>query len=146
IRSRRPAAELDGETLAGGAEPEAAALLREHVNEVIQDLNALPPRARQALWLREVLGLGYEEIARVLDVREGAARQAVAEARAAVRADRSARRGLRGRPRGPDARGRAPAPRPDGPRAHARLRRLPRLARRAAHGAGAAGGAAGAGA
>lgn len=92
IRRRRDEAALDGTEGGGfGPDPEARALAREAFAELVSDLEALAPRARQALVLREAAGLDYAEIARVLECGAGAARQAVSEARSALKADREAR-------------------------------------------------------
>ena len=91
VRARPPAhEELNGEpALEPG--PAARAVLNEELRHTVADIGALPARARETLLLREAAGLSYREIAAVLGIRSGAARQAVSEARVSLRADRAAR-------------------------------------------------------
>lgn len=59
---------------------------RSLTDEVLLALDALPHEWREALWLREVEDLSYEEIARVLDCPLGTVRSRLARARAAAAA------------------------------------------------------------
>ena len=93
-RKRRPSyqdidvqdAELYGHTeqLSGVDTPEAELLsdeIRQKVGEVI---SGLPPDLRQAITLRELEGLSYEEIAEAMDCPIGTVRSRIFRARAAV--------------------------------------------------------------
>ena len=93
-RKRRPSyqdidvqdAELYGHTeqLSGVDTPEAELLsdeIRQKVGEVI---SGLPPDLRQAITLRELEGLSYEEIAEAMDCPNGTVRSRIFRARAAV--------------------------------------------------------------
>ena len=55
-------------------------LLYEHA-EIREAFASLRPRDRELLWLREVVGLGYADIAGRFSLREGAVRIAVMRAR-----------------------------------------------------------------
>lgn len=84
IRRRRPHDELgdaDGVAIGG---PLDDVLAREPLAELVTELHALPDRQRRALLLRELAGLGYDEIAEAAGMTAGAARQAVHEARRAL--------------------------------------------------------------
>jgi RNA polymerase sigma-70 factor (ECF subfamily) len=72
-RSRRPAVPLDENAdLAGdGDSPEGRAAARETQAMVRGAIDALPPRYREILTLRELEGLGYNEIAEVLQISIG---------------------------------------------------------------------------
>lgn len=87
IRARRPQDALDtaNEVAGPGGTPERADL-RGDLRELVADLQALPERQRAALVLRELSGLGYEEIAVALDTSAATAKQAVYEARTALQA------------------------------------------------------------
>lgn len=65
-------------------------------DEVAAALDALPQDWREALWLREVEDLSYEEIARVVECPVGTVRSRLARARAAMasRLGEEARRGV----------------------------------------------------
>ena len=84
IRRRRPHETLaDGDGVSIGG-PLDDVLARERLAELVTELHALPERQRQALLLREVGDLGYEEIGAAAGMSPGAARQAVHEARRAL--------------------------------------------------------------
>jgi RNA polymerase sigma factor (sigma-70 family) len=86
LRDRPPAAaELAEELVAGTRSAAAEAEEREEVAELIERLRALPENQRAALLMRELDGMGHEEIADALGISKGAARQAIARGRAAVR-------------------------------------------------------------
>jgi RNA polymerase sigma factor (sigma-70 family) len=94
MRRRRPTAELGEdvpETVAAGAAPAEALELREELAHVLDGIRELPPRARQALLLRELADLDYAAVGQVLGITAGGARQAVFEARTALQADRAGR-------------------------------------------------------
>lgn len=55
-------------------------------DELVAALDTLPDEWREALWLREVEDLSYEEIARVVDCPVGTIRSRLARARAALAA------------------------------------------------------------
>lgn len=57
---------------------------RERLRQLVADLTGLPERQRGALVMRELSGLGYEEIGGALNCSGPAARQAVFEARTAL--------------------------------------------------------------
>jgi RNA polymerase sigma factor (sigma-70 family) len=67
------------------ASAEDDALARERFGQMVNDLRALPERARSALVMRELTGLSHEEIARALRITVGAAKQSVYEARCGLR-------------------------------------------------------------
>jgi RNA polymerase sigma factor (sigma-70 family) len=86
LRDRPPAAaELAEDLVAGTRSAAAEAESREEVAELIEHLRALPENQRAALLMRELDGMGHEEIATTLGISKGAARQAIARGRAAVR-------------------------------------------------------------
>src|ERR1700742_633957 len=86
LRDRPPAAAELAEDLVGGTRSGAtAAEAREEVAELIGRLRALPESQRAALLMRELDGMGHEEIAAALGISKGAARQSIARARTAVR-------------------------------------------------------------
>src|SRR4051794_15569236 len=84
------AAELTDDVI--GAAPSAAADAesRERLHDVLAAVQALPPRQRDAIVLRELEGRSYDEIARALQVGDGAVRQLLNRARHTVRAGVSA--------------------------------------------------------
>src|SRR5215210_14608 len=81
---------LDGDA---GIAPSAQLAVedRERLEALVTDLKALPDRQRSALVMRELSGLGYDEIAAAVGASEGAARQIVYEAREAMRESRQGR-------------------------------------------------------
>lgn len=93
-RSRRPAdqdidvadAELFGHTehLSDIATPEAELLTEEIKQCVTSTIMSLPPDLRQAITLRELEGLSYEEIAEVMDCPIGTVRSRIFRAREAI--------------------------------------------------------------
>lgn len=64
---------------------------RERLSQLVQDLKTLPEQQRSALVLRELSGLGSEEIGSALGISPAAARQAVYEARASLLAQTGGR-------------------------------------------------------
>lgn len=85
IRACQPAmTELDTEQLAGGGEPDDAVDRRDDLAWVVDALDALPARQREALVLREFGGLSYAEIAVTLGTSTGAVKQLLTRGRAAL--------------------------------------------------------------
>ncbi|MTD44789.1 sigma-70 family RNA polymerase sigma factor [Conexibacter sp. W3-3-2] len=96
MRRRRPTAELAEELTESGAAgcapaPAETVELREDLAALLEGIRGLPPRARQALLLRELADLDYASVGTVLGISAGGARQAVFEARTALQADRAGR-------------------------------------------------------
>jgi RNA polymerase sigma factor (sigma-70 family) len=86
LRDRPPAAaELADDLVAGTRSAAAEAEAREEVTELVEHLRALPENQRAALLMRELDGMGHDEIGAALGISKGAARQAIARGRAAVR-------------------------------------------------------------
>jgi RNA polymerase sigma factor (sigma-70 family) len=86
LRDRPPAAaELADDLVAGTRSTAAEAEAREEVAELVEHLRALPENQRAALLMRELDGMGHDEIGAALGISKGAARQAIARGRAAVR-------------------------------------------------------------
>lgn len=85
LRRRRESVELDPELAVATEEPSEAAAARERLRHLLDDLGELPERQRSALVMRELAGLGFDEIGAALETSEGAARQAVYEARLGLR-------------------------------------------------------------
>lgn len=73
--------------------PEALAVRREELGEVLAAMNALPPRYRAALTLRHLHELSYDEIARALDLPLGTVKTHLHRARAALLRELAQRRG-----------------------------------------------------
>ena len=85
VRKRRDSAELDAERTAatwGIAETAAA---RERLRGLFSDLEELPERQRAALVMRELGGLGFEEIGEAFETTPAVARQTLYEARLSLR-------------------------------------------------------------
>ena len=76
--------ELD-ESLDGVQRPDQALEGREHLNDVMAAVAALPERQRDAIVLRELEGRSYDEIAEELGVTDGAVRQLLNRARNTLR-------------------------------------------------------------
>lgn len=85
VRRRGPSTAPLDEQLDGVERPHDALMRREALRELVTGLETLPPRQRTALLLRELEGKGHEDIARVLGVKDGAARQLIHRARSALR-------------------------------------------------------------
>lgn len=86
VRRRRLDLELDDSAPAPGPTPEDAAVVAESWRDLRDDLAALPERQRGALLLRELAGLGPDEIGVAMGTTPAAASQAVHEARESLRA------------------------------------------------------------
>jgi RNA polymerase sigma factor (sigma-70 family) len=85
LRRRRDNAELDPEVVGPGGDPSEAAATRERLRRLFADLSELPERQRSALVMRELAGLGFEEIGEAFDTSPAVARQTVYEARLGLR-------------------------------------------------------------
>lgn len=62
-------------------DPHRATLDRERLSQLVTDLNSLPEKQRATLVMRELSGLGYQDIAESMDTTEAGAKQLVYEAR-----------------------------------------------------------------
>jgi RNA polymerase sigma factor (sigma-70 family) len=80
-RGRRPHRDLDETHAVSAGTVEETFAVRQRLAELRADLAALPERQRSALVLRELCGLGHDEIAEVLVISAATARQAIYEAR-----------------------------------------------------------------
>jgi RNA polymerase sigma factor (sigma-70 family) len=85
LRDSPPTPEVLAEALAGGRNPAEELELREELADLMKRLQALPEPQRAAIVMRELEGLGHEEIAAALGLTGGAARQAIYRARRALR-------------------------------------------------------------
>jgi hypothetical protein len=121
---------LDPERVEAG-EVHRTAEEREELQALLADVGALSDHQRAALLLRELAGLGYDEVAAVLETTPLAARQAVFAARASLHEQRAGRElpwDHRARPR--NTRGQTPrvaakfAAAPDPPTHEARTGRV----------------------
>lgn len=74
------------ENMDGVQRPDQALELRERLRATVEAVKALPDRQRDAVLLREVDGLSYEEIAFAMGVGDGAVRQLLHRARSNLRA------------------------------------------------------------
>jgi RNA polymerase sigma factor (sigma-70 family) len=81
LRRRRETRELDVEQIAPGYGLAEDAATRERLRRLITDLKELPERQREVLVMRELAGLGFEEIGSALDTSGAVARQTLYEAR-----------------------------------------------------------------
>jgi RNA polymerase sigma factor (sigma-70 family) len=84
VRRRRPVAELDEYEAPHGDSVDEDAATRERLGQLVADLRQLPDRQRGALLMRELAGLGFDEIAGIFGVSPAAAKQTVYEARTAL--------------------------------------------------------------
>jgi RNA polymerase sigma factor (sigma-70 family) len=85
LRDSPPTPELLAEAIAGGESPAEELERREELADLMRRLQSLPEPQRAAIVMREMEGLGHEEIAAALGVSGGAARQAIHRARQALR-------------------------------------------------------------
>jgi RNA polymerase sigma factor (sigma-70 family) len=85
LRDSYPSPEALAEEIAGGRGPAEELERREELAELIRRLQSLPEPQRAAIVMRELEGLGHEEIATTLGLSGGAARQAIYRARQALR-------------------------------------------------------------
>ncbi len=85
LRRRRQSSELDVEQVAPGYGLAEDAATRERLRRLVADLRELPDRQREALVMRELGGLEFEEIAAALGTSGAVARQTLYEARQSLR-------------------------------------------------------------
>jgi RNA polymerase sigma-70 factor (ECF subfamily) len=86
LSRRRPAEPLDdAEPVDPARGPESRALAGDAGRRVAAALAGLPPMFREAVVLRDLEGLAYQEIAEVLGVRTGTVRSRIARGRDALR-------------------------------------------------------------
>jgi RNA polymerase sigma factor (sigma-70 family) len=85
LRRRRETRELDVEQVAPGYGLAEDAETRDRLRRLLDDLRELPERQREALVMRELSGLDFEEIGAALDTSGAAARQTLYEARQSLR-------------------------------------------------------------
>jgi len=85
LRDSPPSAEILAEAIAGGRNPAEELERREELADLIVRLQALPEPQRAAIVMRELEGLGHDEIAAALGLTGGGARQAIYRARQALR-------------------------------------------------------------
>jgi RNA polymerase sigma factor (sigma-70 family) len=85
VRRRRETAAVDPELAAPGDGLAETAAQRERLRQLLLDLGDLPDRQRAALVMRELGGLGFEQIAEAFDTSAATARQTVYEARVNLR-------------------------------------------------------------
>jgi RNA polymerase sigma factor (sigma-70 family) len=85
LRKRRDGPELDAGQAGGAMEIAEAVALRERLGRLLADLGELPERQRSALVMRELGGLGYEQIGEAFETSVSVARQTVYEARLNLR-------------------------------------------------------------
>lgn len=85
LRDSPPSAEILAEAIAGGRNPAEELERREELADLMKRLQALPEPQRTAIVMRELEGLGHEEIAAALGLTGGGARQAIYRARQALR-------------------------------------------------------------
>jgi RNA polymerase sigma factor (sigma-70 family) len=85
LRDSPPSPEALAEAITGGGNPAEELERREELADLIKRLQALPEPQRAAIVMRELEGLGHEEIAAALGLSGGAARQAIYRARQALR-------------------------------------------------------------
>jgi len=85
LRRRRDSAELVPEQTVDSREISDTAEQRQRLRALLADISELPERQRSALVMRELSGLGFEQIARAFDTSAAVARQTVYEARLSLR-------------------------------------------------------------
>ena len=85
LRDTPPTPEVLADAIVGGHSPVEELERREELAELIGRLQSLPEPQRAAIVMRELEGLGHEEIATALGLSGGAARQAIYRARQALR-------------------------------------------------------------
>jgi len=85
LRRRRETRQLDAELAAPGYSLAEDAATRERLRRLLTDLDELPERQREVLVMRELAGLGFEEIGAALGTSDAVARQTLYEARQSLR-------------------------------------------------------------
>jgi RNA polymerase sigma factor (sigma-70 family) len=91
IRRRRETPELDPAQIVSTEEVAGAVETRDRLRSLLADLGELPERQRAALVMRELAGLGFDEIGAAFDTSAAVARQTVYEARLGLRQMESGR-------------------------------------------------------
>ncbi|HET7119912.1 MAG TPA: RNA polymerase sigma factor [Solirubrobacterales bacterium] len=81
LRRRRETRQIDANQAAPGASLTDDVARRERLRQLLTDLDELPERQREALVMRELGGLGFEEIGSALGTSGAVARQTLYEAR-----------------------------------------------------------------
>ncbi|HMJ73219.1 MAG TPA: sigma-70 family RNA polymerase sigma factor [Solirubrobacterales bacterium] len=85
LRDSPPSPEILAEAIVGGGNPVEELERREELADLMKRLQALPEPQRAAIVMRELEGLGHEEIAAALGLTGGGARQAIYRARQTLR-------------------------------------------------------------
>lgn len=85
LRRRREGPELESTPLEDRTEVAETVAVRERLERLLGDLGELPERQRSALVMRELAGLGYEQIGEAFETSGAVARQTVYEARLSLR-------------------------------------------------------------
>jgi len=85
LRKHRDVVAIDPEVVSSDEGPAEAAAQRERLRQLLSDLHELPDRQRAALTMRELGGLGFEEIGEAFGTSKAVARQTVYEARLGLR-------------------------------------------------------------
>jgi RNA polymerase sigma factor (sigma-70 family) len=85
LRRRRKTDELDPEAATAAPGPAEMAAQRVRLQRLVTDMEELPDRQRGALVMRELAGLGFEEIGSALGTSAAVARQTLYEARLSLR-------------------------------------------------------------
>jgi len=85
LRRRRETAQLDVEAVAPGYGLSEEVATRERLRGLLADLRELPDRQREVLVMREMSGLGFEEIGAALGTSAAVVRQTLYEARQSLR-------------------------------------------------------------
>jgi RNA polymerase sigma factor (sigma-70 family) len=84
LRARRPCGELDERDTAGG-DPVEAALQREELRRIVEELGRLPERQRLALVQRELCGTSHADLADQLGTTVSATKSLIIRARTQLR-------------------------------------------------------------
>jgi RNA polymerase sigma factor (sigma-70 family) len=85
LRRRRESRHLDAEQATPGRGLAEDVATRERLRRLLVDLRELPERQREVLVMRELAGLGFDEIGAALETSEAGARQTLYEARQSLR-------------------------------------------------------------
>ncbi len=85
MRRRAPIEELDPELATPAASPPEEAEQRARLRRLVADMEELPERQRAVLVMREMAGLGFEEIGAAFGTSPAVARQTLYEARLSLR-------------------------------------------------------------
>jgi RNA polymerase sigma factor (sigma-70 family) len=85
LRRRREQVELGPELASAAGGPPETVAQRDRLRQLLGDLEALPERQRGALVMRELSGLGFEQIGETFGTSAAVARQTVYEARLGLR-------------------------------------------------------------